>query len=527
VSGKRERVQKTVNVTEALLEPVLARGQGTDPAIICGDDVVTYEMLAERVNRAGNVFKGFGVELGERVLMIVRDTPAFFYAYLGLIKIGAVPVALNLRLTETDLAYVLGDSAARVLVMDREFHANFPGVQGLSDPAPRVILGDEPLGDLPVLGDLMEDASPELEPARLPPDSPCYWVYSSGTTGKPKGVVHHHRMIYSAAYFLGDVIGVKRGDRVFCTSKLFFAYTLGHSLFSTLRLGATAVLYPDWPDTEAIADVVERQRPTVLLSVPTFYRNLLRGGIAERDAFKNVQRYISAGERLSEQLFEEWRAVTGKPIIEGIGASETIFLFLANSPNNCRAGFTGQPTPNTQVRLVNLEGRPVRKPGDAGVMWVKMGCLADGYWDLPERTEATFQDGWYCTNDMFIGAEDDWYAYQGRGDDMLKISGQWVAPAEIEEVVLKHPGVIETAVVGVTDRDGLVRLALFMVAPDAKGNTDALETEIRDSLTATLAVYKCPRRMYVIDEMPLTATGKLQRFQLRQMAAEHERTRAA
>ncbi len=527
MSQKRKHPKKTLNITDALLLPPLTRGHGKDPAIICGNDVVTYEMLVERANRAGNAFRRLGVGVGERVLMIVRDTPAFFYAYLGLMKIGAVPVALNLRLSLGDLAYVIEDSESRNLLIDREFLGDFDGLAERVGEMPRVILADQPDGDHALLGDLMEGASPELEAVRLGRDDPAFWVYSSGTTGQPKGVVHTQKMIFGAEYFLGEVIGVGRRDRVFCTSKLFFAYTLGHVLISTLALGATAVLYPDWPDAEAIAEVIERHHPSVVLSVPTFYRNLLRVGATQRTALKDVRCYISAGEKLPVSLFEQWHEATGRPIIEGIGASETIYLFLANHPDEYRAGYTGRPTPETEVKMMDLSGNLISEPGVPGILWVRLAGNAKGYWKQKKKTRAAFREGWYCTSDMFVRDADDWYEYQGRSDDMLKISGQWVSPAEIEEVAQADPGIAHAAIVGVVDRDGLVRIALFMVPDDPTADREALEASVQTALSSQLAVYKCPRRVYFIDEMPLTGSGKLRRFQLRQLAEQNEAMRAA
>ncbi len=517
---------QSLNITDILLEQVLERGHGGDAAILCGDDRITYEMLSERVNRVGNVLIGQGIKTGERVLMIVRDTPAFFYSYLGLIKTGAVPVALNLRLTEGDLAYVINDSQCRFLLIDHEFLENYGGLSDAVKQMPGLIMTDEPPAGAntgnPLLSDLMEAASPSLTAANMEPGDPAFWVYSSGPTGQPKGVVHCHGMIEGADNYFGQMIGVKRHERVFCTSKLFFAYTLGHALICTLALGATAILYPDWPDAQAIAEVIEKHKPTVVLSVPTFYRNLLRDGSAQRQALKDVRCYISAGEKLSVSLFDEWKEATGRVISEGIGASETIYLFIASHPDDSRAGFTGRPTPGTEVKMMDLNGDPVTEAGVPGILWVKLIGNAKGYWQLEEKTREIFVDGWYCTKDMFIRDEGDFYEYQGRGDDMLKISGQWVSPTEIEEVALAVPDVLQAAVVGVTDRDGLVRLAMFMVADNMADGTNELEKRVRESLTGQLAVYKCPRRIYFIDEMPLTGSGKLQRFQLRGAAQEKE-----
>ncbi len=522
------RLEKTkLNMAEAILGPPLARGQAHDVALICDDDAVTYEQLAERVNQAGNVLLSLGVGQGDRVLLMVKDSPAYVYAYLGALKIGAVPVGLNLRLSADDLAYTIDDSACVLFLLDEMFVETYEKIAGKVKTPLRVLMTDAAVAGFPLLADLMAESSAELEPVILSAEDPAFWMYSSGTTGKPKGVVHSQRTVFTATRFLGDVLNVTRGDRVFCSSKLFFAFSLGHCLFGSLQLGATVILFPDWPDAEAVAGIVERFRPTIMLSVPTFYRNLLRDGVAERDAFRNIRHYMSAGENLPNSLFDRWMELTGRPILDGIGATETCFLFLANRPDDYKGGKTGKPTPGTEVKLVDESGKTVTEPDAPGILWVKLASVAKGYWNLEGRQKAVFRDGWYCTNDVFVRDAQGWYEYRGRGDDMLKISGQWVSPAEIEEYVLKNPSVSEAAVVGVPNEDGLVRLALFLVPSETDGDQHGLEEEIRDTLTSNLSIYKCPRRMYFIDSMPLTATGKLQRFQLRQMAEEVEHAHAS
>lgn len=508
----------TLNMADAILGPPLARGQGSDVAVVCGDEQITFAELEARACRAANAFRSLGVEAGETVLLVLVDSPTFFYVYLGLMKIGAVPCALNLRLSVGDLTFTVVDSKTKLLVTDVDFLAQCEAAILSLDKPPLILLSDAERDTYPSLPRLMEMAAPTFESVKRPADAPGFWMYSSGTTGKPKGVVHAQRTVLAAPEVLGKVMGVGPGDRVFASSKLFFAFSLGHVLFAALQLGATAVLFAGWPDTEAVGRVVERHRPTIVLSVPTFYRNMLRDGTSRLPAFKSVRYFMSAGEKLPKALFDRWMADTGRPVLEGIGATETCYLFLSNRPDKVNPGTCGVPTPGTEVKLIDEDGRRVSEPGKPGVLWVKLVSVASGYWNLPERSRAVFQDGWYCTGDMFTVDADGWYEYQGRGDDMLKISGQWVSPSEIEEFVLKHPKVREAAVVGVPNADGLVRLALFLVAPDVAENREAFEQELQEQLIASLSIYKCPRRMYYVDAMPLTATGKLQRHALRQIA---------
>ncbi len=510
--------RKSLNMAEAVLGPSIARGQNHDIALMCGDETVTYCQLWHRVNQAGNAFTELGLSKGDRVVLMVCDRPVFFYVYLGLMMIGAVPIAVNLRLSEADIAYTINDSEAQAVVLDGMFVSSYRNISASIKPNLKVIITDVERADFYYLPKIMGPASQELEAVELKPNDPAFWMYSSGTTGRPKGVVHSQKSIFAADRLLGELLEVGPGDRIFGTSKLFFAFSLAHCFLAPLQLGATIILYPEWPDADAVAAVVERYKPTVLLSVPTFYRNMLRDGVAEKPEFKNVRCYLTAGEKLPRSLFDQWKAATGHPMLEGIGATETCFLFLANRPDKVNPGTCGVPTPGTDVKVIDSNGDVVTEPDMSGVLWVRMASVASGYWNLKKQTREVFKDGWYCTNDMFSFDVDGWYTYQGRADDMLKISGQWVSPAEIEEQVLKHVGVSEAAVVGVPNEDGLIRLALFIVAPNLKGTTEQLENELTDSLIANLSIYKCPRRMYFVDEMPLTATGKLQRFALRQIA---------
>jgi len=509
--------QKLFNMAEALLRPSIERGQGHDIALVCGDETVTYSQLWVRVNQAGNACSNLGILVGDRVVLMVRDTPAFFYVYLGLMKIGAVPVAINLRLSAAEITYTMNDSEAKAIVLDDMFVADYSGVATDVNTNPVVITTDVEHQNYYYLVKIMEQASPELDAVELNPQDPALWMYSSGTTGKPKGVVHSQKSISNADFLMGNLMGVGPGDRIYGSSKLFFAFSLAHCLLAPIKLGATVILYPEWPDALAVAAVVERYKPTILLSVPTFYRNMLRDGVAEKPDFKNVRYYITAGEKLPRSLFDQWMEATGRPMLEGIGATETCFLFLANRPDNMKPGTCGVPTPGTEVKVIDDDGSLVAEPNTPGVLWVKMGCVASGYWNMEQKTHEVFKDGWYCTNDMFTFDADGYYEYQGRADDMLKISGQWVSPAEIEEQVLKNTAVSEAAVVGVPNEDGLVRLVLFLVASQPDDATAELEEELTGSLKSNLSIYKCPRRMYFLDEMPLTATGKLQRFALRQM----------
>jgi benzoate-CoA ligase len=486
-----------VNAADETIGQALARGHGDVPAVLCGDRTLSYRELDALACRFGNGFRAAGIGVGDRVVLVLPDTPELMAAYLGAFKVGAVPIAFSTRASAADLSYVIEDSDCRLLMIEPD---------GASD--------------LTVLCQVVTDAvafaadqPAELETAPMSPEDPAFWFYTSGTTGRPKGVVHLQRAVLSTQLHLEKNLSIGPGDRIFATSKMFFAYPLGHYL-GALRLGATIILHPDWPNAEGIAAVVDQFRPDLFLCVPTLYRNLLQGGFTG-GGFQSVRHFVSAGEKLPASLFDSWRDATGMPILEGIGTSETAVLFIANTPDNVCPGSTGRPPPWVEVRLVDNDGAQVTAPDTLGNLQLRVGSMFGEYWGRPEQTEAAFRDGWNQTGDMFTFDADGWWYHQGRADDMIKISGQWVSPSEIEDCARASAAVEDAVAVGMADDDGLSRMVLFVVP--ARGG--ASETEVAEQATASLQAglprYKCPREVVVIDAIPRTATGKVQRFKLR------------
>jgi len=466
-----------MNGADELIGRAIARGQADDAAILFGDDVITYGELDARANRFANVLVGLGVAPDDRVVVLVHDRPQFFDVYLGALKAGAVPVAINLRCSAKDLAFVIADSGCPVVCLDGEYVDLYEEIRDGLDKPPAVVLTNGAAPGYQDLASLCADVPAEFTSVQRDAEAMAFWMYTSGTTGDPKGAVHALRALSVCDGYLHGELGLGPGDRLFCSSKLFFAFSIGHVLIASLRMGATTILYDDWPSAEAIAGVVERYRPSVMLSVPTFFRNLLREGLAEQPCFAEVDTYISAGEKLPENLFEQWRGRTGYEILEVIGATEAAFPFLGNRPGKVRPGTCGTPMPKTEVELRDDEGAAIEERGIPGILWVRSPSIALRYWGLEAKSRAAFRDGWYCTGDMFLRDEAGCYSHQGRGDDMLKISGQWVSPAEIEHQVLTVGGVSEAVVVGARNADGLVRLALFVVAPERPADS-GLEDEI-------------------------------------------------
>lgn len=368
-----------LNAAEVLLRPALDAGLGDRPAILFDDQVVTYAELDAEACRFGNACVDLGIRAQDRVLMVLHDRPYFFSVYLGAMKVGAVPIAFTLRASAHDLEFAIVDSGCRMLLIDREYVPLYEQVAAGIDDPPQVIVCDADVAGYAGLGSVMAAQSDALEPRLMDPDAMAFWMYTSGTTGTPKGAVHRQSGVAAGKHFLADVLGLGAGDRIFCSSKLFFAFSIGHCLFGALRLGMTTILFNGWPNAEAVAGVVDRYRPDALFSVPTLYRSLLAEGLADNEAFRSVRYFVAAGEKLSDVVFDRWREATGRPITEGIGATENAFLFLANRPGDELVGSCGRPIPGTEVRLVADDGTPVTDADTPGVLWVQSPSVAAEY----------------------------------------------------------------------------------------------------------------------------------------------------
>jgi len=499
-----------------LLRPALSKGWGDRSAIEFENQTVTYDQLNQRSNRFAAACVAAGVEPGDRVAILLLDRPAFVYAFVGAMKAGAVPIAVNTRAVATEIAHILEDSNAKMVVAEEFFDKTLNPALTMAKTEPRVVL----LGDQGSLEDFIGGHDPAFPGVPRLMNDMAFWSYSSGSTGQPKGVVHTLDTILAADSYMTEILKVKAGDRLFSSSKLFFAFTLGHILIGGLRSGATIILYHGWPAPEDITAVVERHRPTVMFSVPTFFKKLLNSGAVGAPIYQEIESYVAAGESLPATIFRQWQGITGRAILEGIGSTETMYMFLANARGWEMQGVTGTPAPGVDVRLIDHNGDQIEEPGLPGVLWVRMSGLAREYWQMPERSAEVFNNGWFKTGDLFVFDGNGCFYHQGRADDLVKISGQWVSPAEVEKRINENENVHESAVVGISDRDGLTRLACFIVPNNRQADREALETALLESLTTSLPIYKCPRRFAFLDELPRTASGKIQRFKLRQLAAD-------
>lgn len=506
-----------INAADAILMPALGRGLGGKPALLWRDRAVTYSELHGRVGQAAHLFRAHGLEPDDRVLLLLRDSPDLVAAYLGAIRAGGVAIAVNTRASAGDVRHIAEDSAARIAVADRAFLPLLDDLPAERRAALTVLETDADTTGATPFRDALDGHPHTFDTVERQLDDMAFWIYTSGTTGPAKGAVHRQRDVLPADAYTGRVLGIGEDDVLFATSKLFFAYALGTCLFGSQQSGATTVLCDTWPDAATVAALMARHRPTVVFSVPTMYRNMLAEGVAADAAFAGVRHYVSAGEKLPASLWEKWKAATGVEILDGMGTSETIYMLLTNWPGRVRPGTSGTAAPECEVRLADAEGRDVA-PGEPGILWARCPSRCSHYWNRPETSAAVFRGEWFRTGDMYRVDEDGYWHHQGRHDDMLKVSGQWVSPTEIEEVVLAHTGVEDAAVVEAETRDELVRTVLYCVAPDG-ADRDALEAEIRSAILERLAAYKCPRWIRFVEAIPRTATGKTQRFRLRALGA--------
>ncbi len=502
-----------MNAAEHLLgETALAR-HGERLALLCGDEAFTYAELADSVRRAAAALHSLGVQPGDRVLLLMRDTPEFAAAWLGAVRAGAVVVALNSRLSEAEYRHVLRDSAARFAIVEDVFAGRAPGLAAELARENRIaVAGAAPAG-MPSWRSRTRTPQPAAAAAfDAGPDSTALCLYSSGTTGRPKGIPYSHRAVLSVGQTFRE-LGIGEGDRVFTTSKFFFAYGLEHGLLAPLAMGATSILCADWPDTESVIGIVERHRPTAMFSVPTIYRRLLAEPPARLESFRPLRRFVAGGERLSPQLVRQWKRAVGGEILNLYGMSETFCACMITPPGSSDGERTGKPMALTEVELRDERGsEPPR--GAPGVLWVRHPAMARGYLNLPEQTREQFRDGWFCSRDMFIRDEAGFFVHQGRSDELLKVAGHWVRPGELEEAAALEADVAEAACVPVLDADGLQRLALFVTA---RGDATQAELAVAAACERALPRFKRPKWIRAIAELPRTATGKVQRFKLREM----------
>jgi benzoate-CoA ligase family protein len=477
--------------------------------------VLTYAETAARMNRAGHMLAGLGVDIEQRVLLALHDSPEFAAVFWGSVKLGAVAVPVNTLMSADDYAFILRDSRARVAVVDESVAPRLLAVAGQCPFLRAVVVAGTPSPGSRPLADLMDKASEDLAPAATVREDIMYWGYTSGSTGRPKAVVHSHADFVASADLVGvGVFGLGPDDLTFSASKMYFAFGLGNSLFFPARVAAASLLVPERIEPELAFQVIARDRPTVFFTVPTLYARMLRVADAGRYDLSSLRLCVSSGEALPTAIFDAWHSRFGHQLLDVVGATETLHDFMANRPGATRRGSSGQVVPGYQARLVDDNGEDVAV-GTVGHLLIKGPTTAPYYWNRLERTRATMLGEWLRTGDMFSRDVDGYFYFAGRADDMLRVSGQWVSPAEVEGRLLEHPAVLEAGVVGRLDGDGLVSPHAAVVLKEGYEPSGALAEELRGFARATLAAFKVPRAIEFVPELPKTATGKIQRFRLR------------
>jgi len=513
------------NAAAAFVDGALAAGWGARVALRSPTGGWTYTQLAEGVNRAGNALQALGVEMEQRVGLLLYDSPEFAAAFFGAIKIGAVAVPLNTQLRPQDYLYMLNDSRAVALIVEEDLWNQLAPRREELRFLRHVLLvrrgaeGNAALGG----GDftaLMARAAMNLTPAPTMRDDVGLWLYSSGSTGFPKGCVHlQHDMHCCVEQYAKPILELGPDDVTFSAAKLYFAYGLGNGLYFPLAVGASAVHYPGRVTPEVAYQIISERRPTIFFGVPTLYAAMLAVPDAEqRFDLSSLRLCVSAGESLPPDLYLRWRDRFGVEILDGIGSTEALHIFISNRAGRVTPGSTGQVAPGYAAALLDEQGRPVPQ-GEIGNLLITGDSICSQYWNKHERTKATICGGWIATGDKFYQDQNGAYWYAGRSDDMLKVSGQWVSPVEVEAALSAHPSVLEAAVVGQADADGLIKPHAFVVLNAGEQPSEELAEALKQHIKTTLTPVKYPRWIDFVAELPKTATGKVQRYILRNQVA--------
>ena len=491
-----------------------------------GAATLSYGQLNRQLNQFGSLLRRLGVEPEQRVLLLMLDTLAFPACFLGAIKFGAVAVPVNTMLDTPDFAYFLKDSRARVLVVDE---ALWPKVASIVAELPHLrhvlVANGSVAGRMNLARELAAETE-ALAAELVSPDDQAFWLYTSGSTGTPKAAVHAHRnMVEVTESYASKVLGLTVEDVAFSAAKFFFAYGLGNSLYMPLASGGRSVLLPGRPTPQDCFAMLAQHRPTVFFGVPTLFNamlNLYESWQAGQQnppqplpALDSLRFSVSAGESLPPDLLKRWLALFGTPILDGIGSTEMTHVFISNQPGQFKEGSTGRIVPGYEARLVDEAGQEVAD-GEIGALLIKGDSAAGFYWNKREKTRGTMLGEWLVTGDQFHRDAEEWYWYHGRNDDMMKVSGSWVSPTEVENALISHAAVFECAVVGQADGAGLTKTKAFVVLAEGHGPSEALTNTLQEFVKGQIAGFKSPTWIEYVGDLPKTATGKIKRFELRQ-----------
>ena len=515
-----------LNVAVEYVDGAVRAGHGERPAYLSEGAALTFDDLRRRVDQAGNTLAGLGVQRGERVAILLPNRPEFVASFFGAIKIGAVPAAMSFAVAPEEHAFLLACSGARAIVTTpqlwlplRERRREFPDLRQV------LIAGGGDMGPGEHDFAALADAAPDrLEAAPTSAADPAFWLHTSGSTGTPKWAVHLQRnMLYSERHYAAHFAGLCPGDVIVCGSPCFHAYPLGFTTYFALKAGAAVVLNAQRSTPARMFELIRRHRATVFVGVPTLYAQMLHAAASGEAAdLSSVRACFSAAERLPEELYRRWRDRFGVEILDGAGATETLHTFVSNRAGEARPGSAGRAVPGYDLRLVDERGAEVRQ-GEVGDLLVRGGSLFAGYWRRPDATRRALHGEWYCTGDKYRRDADGYYWYMGRADDLLRVSGHWVSPAEVEAALVTHPAVLEAAVIGKHDDDELVKPKAFVVLREGAAACETLAEALKAHVKAAIAPYQYPRWIEFCDNLPKTATGKIQRYKLRGESDEYSR----
>ncbi len=511
---------RAYNAASDFIDRNLAQGRADKPAFIDPVETLTYGGLASRVNQMGNLLATYGLQRETRIALLLLDTVDFPPAFWGAIKAGVIPVPLNTLLTSEQYAYILADSRAKAVFISAPL---LPVLQPILNRLPDlkhifVSGGEAPPYALSFRHELSLQAT-DLVAADTCCDEIAFWLYSSGSTGMPKGARHVHSSLMETARLVGQAsIGMRETDVIYSAAKLFFAYGLGNAMTFPMAVGATAILRPERPTPDLVFQTLKSHEATLFFGVPTLYAAMLASPQGSREnSSSRLRLCVSAGEALPAEVGRAFTQKFGVEILDGVGSTEMLHQYVINLPGQVKYGTTGKPVPGYDVRLVDEQGRDV-PDGEVGEMVVRGSTSAEGYWNQREKTRATFEGGWTRSGDKYVRDAEGYYTYQGRTDDMFKVSGIWVSPFEVESALASHGSVLEAAVVPKEDADGLLKPRAFVVLkPGQEAGASGLQDTLKEHVKAQAGPWKYPRWIEFVDGLPKTATGKIQRFKLREL----------